>query len=60
VDPSRVPVSGYFNNLVASLVSYGYERGVSIRGAPYDFRKAPSICFIEKIIKISIKLNIYL
>ncbi|XP_054164814.1 phospholipase A2 group XV-like [Oppia nitens] len=42
VDPSRVPVSGYFNNLVKQLVDFGYERGVSIRGAPYDFRKAPN------------------
>ena len=43
VDPSRVPVSGYFNNMVQQLVDFGYERGVSIRGAPYDFRKAPSL-----------------
>ena len=43
VDPSRVPVSGYFNNMVQQLVTdLGYERGVTLRGAPYDFRKAPS------------------
>ncbi|CAG2171481.1 unnamed protein product [Oppiella nova] len=42
VDPSRVPVSGYFNNLVDQLVKFGYERGTTIRGAPYDFRKAPN------------------
>lgn len=42
VDPSRVPVSGYFNNMVSQMVAFGYERGITIRGAPYDFRKAPS------------------
>lgn len=42
VDPSQVRVSGYFNTLVSSFVSFGYQRGVNIRGAPYDFRKAPS------------------
>lgn len=43
VDPSRVPVTEYFGKLVVALVSDGYERGVSLRGAPYDFRKAPSM-----------------
>ena len=48
VDPSQVPVSGYFNNLVQELVQFGYTRGVTIRGAPYDFRKAPSLSFSIK------------
>lgn len=43
VDPSRVPVSGYFNGLVDSMIYEGFVRGHSIRGAPYDFRKAPSL-----------------
>lgn len=28
----------YFKSIVDTLVSLGYERGVSVRGAPYDFR----------------------
>ena len=32
----------YFHNIVEALVSMGYERNTTIRGAPYDFRKAPS------------------
>ncbi|XP_055331898.1 phospholipase A2 group XV-like [Paramacrobiotus metropolitanus] len=35
-----LPSSRYMADLVERLVSLGYQRGVSIRGAPYDFRKA--------------------
>lgn len=31
----------YFKSIVDTLVSLGYERGVSVRGAPYDFRYGP-------------------
>ena len=31
----------YFAPVVDALVSWGYERGVSVRAAPYDFRYAP-------------------
>ncbi|KAL9954753.1 hypothetical protein ACROYT_G042327 [Oculina patagonica] len=31
----------YFVPMVDRLVSWGYERGVSVRGAPYDFRYGP-------------------
>ncbi|XP_074595737.1 lysosomal phospholipase A and acyltransferase-like [Brevipalpus obovatus] len=41
LDPSQVSITGYFNILVKEMVDYGYVRGVSIRGAPYDFRKSP-------------------
>ena len=41
VDPSQLSVTGYYNVLVNALVAAGYTRGVDVRGAPYDFRKAP-------------------
>ena len=47
VDSSRLPISGYFNIMTDLLVSMGYRRGYNLRGAPYDFRKAPSL-YLEK------------
>ncbi|RUS89695.1 hypothetical protein EGW08_002513 [Elysia chlorotica] len=32
----------YFYPIVKDLVAAGYERNVSVRGAPFDFRKAPN------------------
>uniref|UniRef100_A0A8C6XRU5 Phospholipase A2 group XV n=1 Tax=Naja naja TaxID=35670 RepID=A0A8C6XRU5_NAJNA len=40
-DPSKRSVGTYFYTLVQNLVDLGYERDESIRGAPYDWRKAP-------------------
>jgi lysophospholipase-3 len=31
----------YYYNLVQALVNKGYERGISVMGAPYDWRRAP-------------------
>ena len=31
----------YFAPLVTRLVSWGYERGVTVRAAPYDYRYGP-------------------
>ncbi|XP_055638226.1 phospholipase A2 group XV-like [Toxorhynchites rutilus septentrionalis] len=42
IDPSHASVGAYFVNIANSLVLNGYKRDVSIRGAPYDFRKAPN------------------
>lgn len=42
VDTSHATVSAYYVNLATALVQNGYHRGVSIRSAPYDFRKAPN------------------
>lgn len=42
IDTSHAAVSAYYVNLANVLVQNGYHRGVSIRGAPYDFRKAPN------------------
>ena len=35
----------YFASIVESLVSVGYQRGINLHGAPYDFRKAASKLF---------------
>jgi lysophospholipase-3 len=35
-------LASYFAPIVNALVSWGYKRGVSVRGVPFDFRKAPS------------------
>lgn len=32
----------YFFTIVQSLVEWGYTRDEDVRGAPYDWRKAPS------------------
>ena len=42
LDPSQYSVSGYFANVAKRLVAMGYERGVNLHGAPYDFRRAAS------------------
>ncbi|XP_046961873.1 phospholipase A2 group XV-like [Vanessa cardui] len=42
LDPSHESAGSYFNTIADSLVKIGYVRNVSLRGAPYDFRKAPN------------------
>ena len=42
LDPSHASTGAYFNSIVTTLVSLGHERNKTIKGAPYDFRKAPS------------------
>lgn len=46
LDPSHASSGAYFKDIGNALLSLGYERNFSIRGAPYDFRKAPSNFFI--------------
>lgn len=41
IDPSK-NIGAYFKDIGNSLVSHGYVRKKSLRGAPYDFRKGPS------------------
>jgi len=36
----------YFATLVENMVTWGYVRKESVRGAPYDFRKSPSMYFM--------------
>lgn len=38
----RIGPLGYFAGFIEVLESVGYVRNVSIRGVPYDFRKAPN------------------
>ncbi|XP_012688613.1 group XV phospholipase A2 [Clupea harengus] len=42
LDPSKRGVGMYFFAIVQGLVNDGYVRGDDIRGAPYDWRKAPN------------------
>ncbi|XP_068621391.1 lysosomal phospholipase A and acyltransferase-like [Battus philenor] len=42
LDPSHDSTGAYFNTIGDALVKMGYVRNVSLRGAPYDFRKAPN------------------
>ena len=37
----------YFAPMVDALVSWGYERGVSVRAAPYDFRYGPGKGYMD-------------
>ncbi|XP_006860284.1 PREDICTED: group XV phospholipase A2 [Chrysochloris asiatica] len=42
LDPHRITVGSYFHTIVESLVGWGYTRGEDVRGAPYDWRRAPN------------------
>ncbi|XP_058502608.1 group XV phospholipase A2 [Solea solea] len=42
LDPSKRSVGMYFFTIVQSLVDWGYTRDDDVRGAPYDWRKAPN------------------
>lgn len=44
LDPSITQsiAGAYFKDIANALVAKGYVRNVTLRGAPFDFRKAPS------------------
>ena len=43
LDSSQYAMTTYFGAIANALVKkYDYQRGVNIRGAPYDWRKAPN------------------
>lgn len=44
------PLLGYFDGFVDYFVKRGYERGKSIRAAPYDWRLGPGKSIIQIII----------
>lgn len=46
LDPSHASTGLYFQSIANTLVGLGHVRNVTVKGAPYDFRKAPSkYCF---------------
>ncbi|CAH1953902.1 unnamed protein product [Acanthoscelides obtectus] len=56
LDPSHASSGSYFNDVVATLVSLGHVRNKTIKGAPYDFRKAPNenveyFVYLKKLIE---------
>ncbi|XP_019876595.2 phospholipase A2 group XV isoform X2 [Aethina tumida] len=42
LDPSHASSGAYFKDIGNLMVSLGHERNKSLRGAPYDFRRAPN------------------
>lgn len=49
LDPSitKSLAGAYFKDIANALVAKGYVRNVTLRGAPFDFRKAPSKFYIR-------------
>lgn len=41
LDPTHAKQGSYFKDIGNALVKQGYVRNISLRGAPFDFRKAP-------------------
>ena len=41
-----IPKFPYFNEFVEYFVNREYERGKTIRAAPYDWRLAPGVCCV--------------
>lgn len=42
LDPSHASTGSYYTDIATTLVGLGHVRNSTIKGAPYDFRKAPS------------------
>lgn len=51
LDTSRHSSTVYFEYLVSSLLRDPfYKSGVTLRGAPFDFRKSPSMSYLRHFI----------
>ncbi|CAH1105701.1 unnamed protein product [Psylliodes chrysocephalus] len=42
LDPSHAATGSYFYDISNTLMGLGHKRNVTVKGAPYDFRKAPN------------------
>ncbi|KAL5022187.1 hypothetical protein ScPMuIL_001342 [Solemya velum] len=42
LDPTHIFPTTYFSPIVEAMLTWGYQRNVSVRGAPFDFRKSPN------------------
>ena len=50
IDSSKLSISTYFGLIAQAFVSKaGYQRGLNLKGAPYDWRKAPDELVIFEI-----------
>jgi hypothetical protein len=41
LDPSKASQGNYFSPIVEALTAWGYKRGKTVLGAPFDWRRAP-------------------
>jgi len=62
INPSKIRYTVYFDPIVKSLESHGYEIGLNLFGTPYDFRKSPAelddfYAGLDKIILSSYRNN---
>lgn len=58
IDPSQASPGAYFKDIANALVAQGYVRDVSLRGAPYDFRKGPSMHHFINVLTNFLKILI--
>jgi len=49
LDPTLYHPGEYFAKMVDALIKIGFEDGVSLRAAPFDFRYAPSEFLIKML-----------
>lgn len=42
LDPGREEFTTYYFHIIERLIKEGYARNISLRGAPYDFRRSPN------------------
>lgn len=60
LDPTHASSGAYFKDIGNALTSIGYQRNVSLFGAPYDFRKAPSNILSNSVFMFNLNDSIFL